>query len=91
MPLRFSRATCPKCRLPPVGTVEALSGLAELVQAGEGLFDYGGYTRINWDGQRTISRNGEVLMECAEGHLWWSRRTEIESTPPIPQPQESPR
>jgi hypothetical protein len=77
MPYRFDTPNCPKCSEPPDGTVEAVSGLAELMPLGHGFFEYTGHTKINWDGQRTIARDGQILLECGQGHLWWSGRREI--------------
>lgn len=73
---RFECPHCPQCGEPPAGTIETVSGLAELVEAGDGLLEYGGYTRIDWDSQRSMTRRGQVLLECPAGHRWWSCRHE---------------
>ena len=62
MPYSFEKPTCPRCSEPPEGTVEAVSGLAELDQVGDGLFEYGGHTEIHWDGQRTVSWSRRLVV-----------------------------
>ena len=73
-------AVCPECGEPPEGTVELLTGLAELMDLGNGRFDYGGYTQVDWNGQRTLRRRGKVRLQCPNLHRWWSVRRKA-STP----------
>ena len=72
MPFSLDKPLCPTCCEPPEGTVEVLTGLAEVFILGAGLFDYGGYTRIDWNAQKTRQRAGKVLLECGHHHQWWS-------------------
>jgi len=69
--LQFNQSACPTCGEPPAGTLETLSGLAELVQTDEG-FEYGGTIRIHWHSQRTVQQDRRMLLECSAGHHWWS-------------------
>lgn len=65
---------CPECGALARGTLEAISGCAEmnLDERGEGEFT--GNTAVFWDGQMTERDPGNSLMIflCREGHEWTS-------------------
>ena len=65
---------CPICGEPPEGTVELLTGLAELIERAGGRFAYGGYTQVDWNRQRTLRRHGKIRLQCPNFHRWWSVR-----------------
>ena len=71
----FEQPRCPECGCLLTGTVEHLTGLAELEEVRDGILEYTGYTRIDWHGQKTVRRGLQYLVQCENGHQWWSGMT----------------
>lgn len=63
---------CPVCGLPPIGTLETVTGLALLTPSESGPgYDYEGETKIWWDEQKTVrDKSGHVTLVCNGGHDW---------------------
>ena len=78
--MRLHTPMCPQCGEPANGTLECLSGRADFnIEPGPGIdVDYGGWTEIWWDEQRTILERGDEpegpdnrpLVCCPNGHTW---------------------
>lgn len=81
---RFEQPRCPQCGEPPAGTLKAVPGLAELVEAGDGLFVSGGHTLINCDSQRTAARPQQVYLECPASHRRWPG-LQVDALPILPE------
>jgi len=81
--MEFSQPLCPICNGIARGTLETVTGIAELnFRKGFGMHaskraDYSGMTDIFWDEQRSIERKGKVVLVCHEGHDWLSARKEV--------------
>ena len=62
---------CPECGEPARGTLEVVQGVA-LVYAdpGTGKVSYSSETKIDWDSQQTVQREGKPVWNCACGHEW---------------------
>lgn len=71
---------CPTCGALARGTLEVLTGCAELTLNEEGVGEYSGNTVVFWDGQMTERDPGseQVVFLCREGHEWGS---DIEDEP----------
>ena len=78
--MKLHTPLCPECGEPANGTLERLTGRADFNgEPGLGVdVDYGGWTEIWWDEQRTIlERDDEPegpdnrpLVCCPNGHTW---------------------
>lgn len=71
--MTFATPSCPACGLPPVGTVELIPGLSQLIADPRhpGSFDYAGQTDIDWNDQRTDrDAAGNLTLQCRHGHRW---------------------
>lgn len=69
--MRFEPEKCEECGGEPIGTLETLPGLAELEKQPDGSYEYGGYTRVYWDGQTTdMPEPNVVILCCDNGHEW---------------------
>lgn len=73
---------CPECGDLAIGTVERLSGRAEVIPLGDdGTTEYSGWTEVWWDEQRTAHQNEDSpespdnlpLVCCEHGHEWPTR------------------
>ena len=62
---------CPECGELARGTLEAVQGVA-LVHADPVTekVSYSGETKIDWDSQQTVQREGKPVWNCACGHEW---------------------
>ena len=74
--MKWEQNTCPECGGEVSGTVETLTGVAGIDPDGAGGYQYGGWTEIDWDEQKTITREGKDQLRCEKGHEWFSKRVE---------------
>jgi len=74
--MKWEQNTCPECGEEVCGTVETLMGLAQIEPDGEGDYQYGGYTDVWWNAQKTVTLEGKDLLQCEKGHEWYSKRVE---------------
>jgi len=73
--MTWENPICPECGGPPIGTVEAILGLAQIEPDGKGAYQYGGYTEVWWDDQHTEhDEDGNDRLHCDNGHDWYSKR-----------------
>jgi len=65
---------CPECGVLARGTLEAISGCAEMSLDESGDGEFTGNTAVFWDGQMTERDPGNDLMIflCPKGHEWTS-------------------
>lgn len=69
---------CPHCNEVARGTVEILTGCAEMTFDDDGTGEYDGDTDIWWEEQETVTaKSGRVKMVCRNGHDWWARKAGI--------------
>ena len=78
--MKLHEPLCPECGEPAKGTLEQLSGRADFnIDPGPGVdVDYGGWTEIWWDEQRTVLEHEDKpegpenrpLVCCPNGHTW---------------------
>ncbi|MBN2561560.1 MAG: hypothetical protein JXQ75_11580 [Phycisphaerae bacterium] len=78
--MKLHTPLCPDCGEPAKGTLEHLTGRADFDgEPGPGVdVDYGGWTEIWWDEQRTVLEHEEKpespenrpLVCCPNGHTW---------------------
>ena len=75
--MRFTQPNNPKTGKAAIGTCDMIPGIA-LVQFNEdGSADYVGETKVDWDGQRTITdKSGRVQLIDQDGSTWFSEMTE---------------
>ena len=79
--MKLSKPTCPECGQPAIGTCDTIPGCALFMTAAGGDPDgnpdveYGGETKVYWDGQMTDKVDGLPQVQCHAGHQWG---TEIE-------------
>ncbi|MGE5510375.1 MAG: hypothetical protein ACM31O_03875 [Bacteroidota bacterium] len=62
-------------RVPIVGTLETLSGVAlienpRFTSKGAIEFDWQGETEIDWDSQTSVRRGKGLVFVCADGRQW---------------------
>ncbi len=56
-----------------IGTLEQLYGVAYIHgDSTKDDYDHLGETKINWDGQETVTRDGEVIFIDDQGNEWQS-------------------
>lgn len=65
---------CPECGALARGTLETISGCAEMTLGDNGEGEYTGNTAVFWDGQMTErdAGNDQMIFLCADGHEWTS-------------------
>jgi len=69
--MKITPSKCPKCGEPVRGTVERLTGCAQLFENEDGTFEYDGTTDIWWDEQKTVyAKDGRARVICDNGHDW---------------------
>ena len=78
--MKLHTPSCPECGEPANGTLEHLTGRADFnIEPGLGIdVDYGGWTEIWWDEQRTVLEHEDKpegpenrpLVCCPNGHTW---------------------
>jgi hypothetical protein len=82
--MQFVPIRCPECNQLAKGTIDTVPGVALFatdpatgeteVDAYTGEVDYFGETKMNWDGQETMTdENGNPLLCCPNGHHWATR------------------
>lgn len=65
---------CPTCDQLAEGTIETVTGCARLDINPDGSAEYGGYTDVYWDSQKTVLDNdGKATLVCCNGHEWQSK------------------
>jgi len=71
MPMKFDVPCCSVCGEAATGTLESVPGLALLVFDQQGLAEYAGETRWDWNSQATLRDGlGRAMLECCHGHQW---------------------
>lgn len=77
MAMMFDVPRCPVCGELASGTLETVPGLALLCFDENGEAAYVGETKIAWNDQVTChDREGQVTLECPDGHRWQARRAD---------------
>lgn len=63
--------TCPTCGGDAEGTVERLTGVAEVGVDDDRNVRYVGWTSIDWNSQESVlTPDGRRLLTCSGGHEW---------------------
>jgi len=71
--MKFATPRCPTCQQLAAGTLESISGRADLNVEEDGSADYSGHTEVFWDEQKTVmDDDGRVTLACPDGHEWQS-------------------
>ena len=72
--MRVLTPRCPACEALARGTLEAISGCAEMNLDENGVGDHTGNTVVVWEGQMTERDpgNDQIIFLCREGHEWTS-------------------
>lgn len=72
--MKIKTCKCPECGELAQGTIERMTGLAELnIDEATGEAEYDGHTEVWWDEQKTVNGdNGLPLLQCPAGHEWES-------------------
>lgn len=65
---------------PIIGTKELIPGVALVASISEtGEPEYEGETDVDWDGQRTVKRDGKILFVDDDGEQWtFDQLTKVE-------------
>lgn len=64
---------CPECGEIATGTFEMIPGIAFLTAIdSDGEVEYAGETKVLWDGQRAVVRDGKYTLLCCNHHEWQS-------------------
>lgn len=75
--MTFEIPECPECGGDIAGTLERTPGIAEITRDADGNYEYGGYTKMDWDGQVTIKdKAGRVTVFCAQCDNEWQTKME---------------
>ena len=75
--MRFTLPNNPKTGKPAVGTCDTIPGVALVQFNPDGSAGYVGETKVDWDGQRTVTdKNGRVQLIDQDGNTWFSEMTE---------------
>jgi hypothetical protein len=75
--MRFDKPYCSVCGEPARGTLELTPGLALLLFDEDGEAEYEGGTTMDRDGQKTCrDKDGQVILECRNGHRWQAKMCE---------------
>jgi hypothetical protein len=74
--MRWDIEKCPTCGEEVSGTLETVQGQALVTKQDDGSFEYSGQTRMFWDGQETLQKDGKDVLMCQNGHEWTSTRIE---------------
>lgn len=77
--MKFNPEFCPTCGDSIHGTVETLKGFSFL-EFVDGEYQYDGETEMWYDEQKTITKNGKALVQCAYGHEWYAKRSDFNDT-----------
>ena len=79
---KLSVPKCPWCGEPAEGTVDDVPCIARFIEVDlEGRVDYGGDSRMCWDGQMSRTnpeKPDEVMVQCHMAHEWYTLMPEIE-------------
>jgi hypothetical protein len=79
--MRFTPLRCPECNELPKGTLDTVEGIAHLhhVTDGDDLIDYGGWTEVLWDTQRSNRDDqGKVTLIGTCDHTWQAEMVDVE-------------
>jgi len=74
--MKWDIEKCPTCGEEVSGTLETVHGQALVTKQDDGSFEYSGQTRVFWDGQETLQKDGKDVLMCENGHEWTSTRIE---------------
>lgn len=70
--MRIKSPHCPVCGKVLRGTVEIVTGVAEVRDIGGGIYEYHGDTDMDWNTIETIKdEEGRILLNCGT-HEWYS-------------------
>jgi hypothetical protein len=77
--MHFKPLRCPRCNKLPRGTLETVTGIAELVISDGGGADYSGQTDIDWNGQETVRDDQGMVTLIGEcDHQWQAEMVDLE-------------
>jgi hypothetical protein len=72
--MKFEKGKCPKCGEPVRGTMDLIPGIAWVSELdADGCQEYEGETEMDWDGQRTRTHGGKLMVICSNYHTWFTK------------------
>lgn len=80
--MKFEHHKCPECGQVAEATLENLTGWALLVFDQDGVADWEGETKVDWNSQETDEdpMTGEITLRCPDGHVWQTDMVSAEFT-----------
>ena len=75
--MTIKNLVCPVCKELAIGTIEAMSAVAEFEESSDPFIrEYSGHSTVWWEEQKTNqNEKGEIELVCANGHDWFSEVT----------------